>query len=437
MQNTRFTKSLATPRIAYIVSAFPVLTETFILYDIIAMEMLGVAVELYPLRWGRAPVTHEEAERWIRRAHYHPFFSLSVLRAQWHFIRRDPAGYFQVWAEVLRGTWGSANFFLGAIALFPKAVLFAYEMVSLGITHVHAHFANHPAVAALIIHRLTGIPFSFTARGTDIQVDQHMLRDKVDAAECAIAVSSYNKKIIVDECGPGVREKVHVIYGGVDVDLLSPDRSRSDGPFQILCVARFEEVKGHAYLVEACRLLRERGVVFECRLLGNGPLLPVVEKQVANAGLLKEVRLLGPRTYHEVVCELQQADTVVLPTAPTASGKCEGIPNVLKEAMACGLPVIASAVGGIPELVDDGRTGFLVPPKNAAALADALQRLSEDEALRCQFGRAGRAKVVRDFNLRISTERRASLFLRDTRRGSAGRDSFNNPESQVTVQHSL
>ena len=94
-------------------------------------------------------------------------------------------------------------------------------------------------------------------------------------------------------------------------------------------------------------------------------------------------------------------------------------------------------VGGIPELVDDGRTGFLVPPKNAAALADALQRLSEDEALRCQFGRAGRAKVVRDFNLRISTERRASLFLRDTRRGSAGRDSFNNPESQVTVQHSL
>jgi len=297
---------------------------------------------------GRSPVTHEEAERWIRRAHYRPFFSLRVLRAQWHFIRRDPAGYFQVWAEVLRGTWGSANFFLGAIAIFPKTVLFAYEMLNLGITHVHAHFANHPAVAALIIHRLTGIPFSFTARGTDIQVDQHMLREKLTPRNAPSPCLPYNKQIIVDACGPGVREKVHVIYGGVDVDLLSPDPSRSAGPFQILCIARFEEVKGHAYLVEACRLLRERGVAFECRLLGNGPLFPVVEKQVTNAGLCNEVQLLGPRTYQEVVCELQRADTVVLPTAPTASGKCEGIPNVLKEAMACGLPVIASAVVVFP-----------------------------------------------------------------------------------------
>ena len=411
VQSAPLSRNLASPRIAYIVSAFPVLTETFVLYELTAMEKLGVAVELYPLRRGRNPVTHAEAEPWTRRAHFRPFLSLGVLRAQWHFICRDLAGYLQTWAVVLRGTWGSANFFLGAIALFPKAALLAYEMLNLRITHVHAHFANHPAVAALIVHRLTGIPFSFTARGTDVQVDRHMLKQKIGAAACAISVSSYNKEIIVDECGPGVRDKVHVIYGGVDVDLLSPDPSRPAGPFRILCIARFEEVKGHSYLVEACRLLRKRGVAFECRLLGNGPLFPLVEKQVVHAGLGKEVRLLGPRTYQEVICELRQADTVVLPTAPTANGKCEGIPNVLKEAMACGLPVVASSVGGIPELVDDGRTGMLVPPKDAAALADALQHLSEDGALRRQFGRAGREKIVRDFNLRISTARRAHLFL--------------------------
>jgi glycosyltransferase involved in cell wall biosynthesis len=138
-----------------------------------------------------------------------------------------------------------------------------------------------------------------------------------------------------------------------------------------------------------------------------------------------------------VICELRQADTVVLPTAPTASGKCEGIPNVLKEAMACGLPVIASSVGGVPELVDDGRTGILVPPRNAADLADALQRLSEDEAVRRQLGRAGRERIVRDFNIKTSTAKRANLFLVGNRRSSARRNSFDNSDSQVTVQHSV
>ncbi len=413
------------------------LTETFVLYEIIAMEKLGVTVELYPLRRGRSPVTHAEAGCWINRAHYRPFFSLGVLRAQWHFIRRDLAAYFQLWAEVLRGTWGSANFLCGAIAIFPKAVLFAYEIGKMGITHVHAHFANHPAVAALIIHRLTGIPFSFTARGTDIQVDRHMLKQKVDAADCVVAVSSYNKQIIVDECGPGIREKVHVIYGGVDVDLLSPDHARSAGPLRILCVGRFEEVKGHADLVDACGLLRDRGVAFTCRLIGAGPLFQVVKKQIARAGLGEQVLLLGPRSYGDVIRELRQADVVVLPTAPTSNGKCEGIPNVLKEAMACGLPVVASSVGGIPELVNDGRTGILVPPRNAAALADALQRLSEDEAMRSQMGRAGRERVVRDFNLKTSTTKRANLFLRANLRLFAGRNGFDNAESQVTAQHSI
>src|SRR5256885_14290913 len=112
-QHIENSRSPMSPRIAYIVSAFPVLTETFILYEMIAMEKLGVAVEIYPLRRGRGQVTHTEAGRWIRHAHYRPFVSVRVLRAQWHFIRRDPAGYFKLWAEVLAGTWGSANFLLG------------------------------------------------------------------------------------------------------------------------------------------------------------------------------------------------------------------------------------------------------------------------------------------------------------------------------------
>jgi colanic acid/amylovoran biosynthesis glycosyltransferase len=400
-------------RVAYIVSGFPTLYETFVLYDILAMEELGVSVDLYPLRRTYPKITHPEAQRWIECAHYRPYLSIAILRAQWHFLRRQPVSYLKLWVEVLRGTWGSANFFLGAIAIFPKTVLFAYEMSCQGIVHVHAHFANHPAVAGLIIHRLTGIPFSFTARGTDVQVDRHMLKKKVEAADFALAVSSDLKRIMANECDPSLHKKIHVIRGGVDVDRLSPhSRSYSTGPLRILCVARFDEVKGHAFLVEACQILRQRGKSFECRLIGEGPLLRTIKQQIKEAGLGKEVQLLGPRSYQEVLDELAETDVVVLPTAPTAVGEHEGMPTVLQEAMACGLPVVSSLVEGITELVDDGLTGILVLPKNAAALADAFQRLKDDSALRQRMGRAGREKIVKKFSLKVNTAKRASLFLK-------------------------
>ena len=398
-------------KVAYIVSRFPKLTETFVLFEILEMERLGITVEIYPLLRGRERIVHAEARELVRRAHYHPFLSLPIISAQWHFIHRRPAAYFRLLAAIVRDTFGSANFFFGALGIFPKAVRFAYEMEADNVTHVHAHFANHPAVAALIIHCLTGIPFSFTARGSDIHVERRMLKQKLEAAAFAITVSSYNKELMIDECGSHIRDKIHVIYGGVDTDRLSPPlQADADGPFRILCVARFEEVKGHACLVEACRLLRLRGVSFECHLIGDGPLRQSVERQIAQAGLVDHVKLHGACTHAQVIEQLSQAGVVVLATLPASNGKREGIPNVLKEAMACSLPVVAISISGIPELVDDGRSGFLVPPRDTSALADALERLQSDPALRHQMGRAGRGKVVREFNLRTSTAKRAQLF---------------------------
>lgn len=397
-------------KVAYIVSAFPALSETFVLYEMIAMEKLGVRIELYPLRRLREKECHPEAKRWIERAHYHPFLSLQMLAAHWRFIRRSPIRYFKLWSEVLRGTFGSLNFFLGALAIFPKAGFFAQQMLEQGVTHVHAHFANHPTVAALIIHRLTGIPFSFSARGTDIQVDRHMLKQKIDAAEFVVSVSLHNKQLMVAECGRRVERKIEVVHGGVDVDRLRPRPKFAAGLFRILCVARFEEVKGHAYLIAACERLRKRGVRFECRLIGSGPLASAIREQIRRARLEGQILILGERAYPDVITELSQADVVVLPTAPTSSGKREGIPNVLKEAMACELPVIATAAGGIPELVTC-ETGVLVPPRDPDALALALEHLSKDRILCQQLGQAARRRVVEKFNLNDSVARRALLFL--------------------------
>jgi colanic acid/amylovoran biosynthesis glycosyltransferase len=402
-------------RVAYIVSGFPTLYETFVLYDMQVMEELGVAVDLYPLRRMYPRVSHPEARRWEEVAHFQPYLSWEILRAQWRAIRRDPRAYFQLWAEILRGTWGSANYFLGAVAIFAKAVLFAEKMKSDGVAHVHAHFANHPAVAALIIHRLTAIPFSFTARGSDVLLDRHMLKEKLGAAEFALAVSSDLKRVMVSAGGPCTREKIHVIRGGVDVERLSPrSNRRPGGALRILCVARFEEVKGHTYLVEACRILRQRSVPFECRMIGEGPLAQSIATQVTEAGLASEMQFLGPRSYQEVIDELAAADILVLPTAPTAAGDREGMPTVLQEAMACGLPVVSSLVEGIAELVDDDLTGILVLPRNSAALADALQRLNSDASLRQRMGRAGREKIAKKFSLKANTAKRAALFLKNS-----------------------
>jgi colanic acid/amylovoran biosynthesis glycosyltransferase len=399
-------------RLAQIVSRFPMVTETFVLYELEAMEKLGVTVELYSLLREHPKVVHPEAEKWVKRAHYLPFLSPKILRAHWHFIRHNPERYFRTVAEVLRGTWGCVRCFGAALAFLPKAVRFAYEMEEQGIQHVHAHFAYHSAVAALIVHRLSGIPFSFTARGSDVQSDAHMLKEKVEAADFVISVSEYNKDIILRKCGPGVGKKIRVIHGGVNVDRLSPrPKSGADRLLRILCVARFEEVKGHAYLVEACRLLKRRGLPFECRLLGDGPVAPQIDNQIKRSGLSGEVLMLGPQPYHEVIEQFSRTDVVVLATAPTASGKREGIPNVLKEAMACGLPVVATPSGGIPELVDES-CGIFVRPKDPAAIADALQRLYDQPALRRRMGITGREKIVREFNLNLSTARRAELFFR-------------------------
>ncbi len=409
-------------RLAQIVSRFPVVTETFVLYELEALEKLGVTVELYSLLREHPKVVHPEAEKWITRGHYLPLLSPAILRAHWHFIRHDPGRYFRTFAEVLRGTWGCVRCFGGVLAFFPKVVRFSYEIKKQAIQHVHAHFAYHAAVAGLIVHRLTGIPFSFTARGSDVQADGHMLKEKVEAADFVISVSEYNKEIILRKCGPSAAKKIHVIHGGVDVDRLSPrPECEPKRLLRILCVARFEEVKGHTYLVEACRVLKERGLLFECGLIGDGPLMSKIEKQIKESDLCDKVLLLGPQTYDEVIEHLSRTDVVVLATVPTASGKREGIPNVLKEAMACGAPVVTTASGGIPELVDES-CGILVRPRDAVALADALQYLREQPALCRRMGMTGRRKIVREFNLNLSTAMRAELFLRGADRRPLGQD---------------
>ena len=413
-------------KVAYIMSRFPKLTETFVLYEMLELQARGVQVEIYPLLREHPPVVHQPAEELVREANFRPFISFSVLYAHLHFVLRQPATYVKTLIEVLWGTLGSMRYFAGAVVYFPKAVRFAYEMAQKRVDHIHAHFANHPALVAFIIHRLTGIPFSFTAHGSDLHVDRHMLDRKVAAAEHVISVSQYNKELIVAECGEPYREKIHVIHCGVDPKTFTVQTRHCTSPQHIICVASFHEVKGHKYLIEACRILKTRGVDFVCSLVGDGPLRGMIEAQIEESDLHDHIELHGNLPSRVVAALVSRADVMALTSVPTRDGRREGIPVALMEGMASGLPVVASDLGGIPELVESGCSGILVPPRDSGAIANALEKLAKDKDLRAAMGRAGREKVVREFNLRRNAEELIDRFREGKVHGN-GRHPFKQP----------
>jgi glycosyltransferase involved in cell wall biosynthesis len=407
--------------VAYIMSRFPKLTETFILYEIIALQEQGVEVSLYPLWRERTSVMHAEAEPLVAQANFQPTLSWSILRANFHYLRRQPRQYLAAAWTLLRCNWGSLRYFVGALAILPKSALFARQMAANGVRHIHAHFASHSAAAAFFIHRLTGIPYSFTAHGSDIHREKRMLSEKVAEARFVVPISEFNRKVILEACsanGAGA-DKLVVIHCGVDSRFFQPPATSNGShltnkELNLLCIGTLHEVKGQAFLLEACRLLKEMGYPFSCRFVGDGPDKAALAAQAANAGLDGSVHFLGRRTREEIVRLIQEADVLVAPSVASQDGRREGIPVVLMEAMACKLPVVASRLSGIPELVKDGKTGLLVPPGDAEALAEALAYLYKQPEKRQQLGQAGRERILQTFDLHKNAAELAQRFQKET-----------------------
>jgi glycosyltransferase involved in cell wall biosynthesis len=399
-------------RVAYVMSRFPKLTETFVVTEIEAVERQGVAVEIFPLLRQPDQFVHPGVAPLVSRAHYLPFLSLSILLSQVHFLRRRPRAYLGAIATIVQGAWGSWNYLLGGLAILPKAAHMARLMGSYSVDHVHCHFSNHPATAGLIIHRLTGLPFSFTAHGSDLHVDRHLLPVKARDALFVIAISEYNREMIVRECGPAVGPKVEVIHCGIDTDRFRPaDAAVAEpGCLRLISVGTLNEVKGHGHLIRACARLAAAGVEIRCEIVGDGPDRAAHAALIEELGLSGRVRLAGAMTSDAVAQRLRDADVLVAPSVPTSDGRREGIPIVIMEAMASGLAVVASQLSGIPELVEDGRSGLLVPPGDEAAIAEAIERLARDPDLRRRLGSAGRERVEQAFHADRSAARLVELF---------------------------
>jgi colanic acid/amylovoran biosynthesis glycosyltransferase len=400
-------------KIAYLVSWFPARTETFILRELQQVERLGGAPVVYALVGAREDAVHPGAEPFIARTRYLKHASREVLSANLHWLRRSPRRYLGTWARAIAGNLRSPGFLARALYTLPKAAAVARDVEATGVEHVHAHWATHPALAGWAVHRLTGIPWSFTGHAHDLYVDRTMLRQKLQSAAFAVTISEFNRELLRSWYGPELARKVAIVRCGIDGEQFRPrtgDHPRP-GPFILLCVASLRDYKGHPWLIQAMSLLKRRGHAVRLQLVGDGEDRLALCEQVAKAGLAAEVSFLGHQPSDRVAELMRESDAVVLPSVVTSAGKMEGIPVCLMEALACELPVVATRLSGTPELVKHGETGLLVPPADAGALAAAIERLIRDPALRTRLGRAGRQHVLAEFELRANAEKLYEMFM--------------------------
>jgi glycosyltransferase involved in cell wall biosynthesis len=409
----------ATVQLAYLLKRFPRLSETFILHEILALEHQGIDLRLYSILEPAEEVIHRDVSRVRARITYFPAGSkalVDVVRNHLSLLQRTPRRYLSVVAYITRKRRSVA-----ALKHFARAGWLAAELEREGVTHLHAHFAHGPASVAHFVSLLTGMPYSFTAHAKDIYTSPpDLLAVKMRAARFVVTCTGFNVEYLNSLTSDLPSEHVRRIYHGVD---LSKFRPRTEmGAVQnpqdtaiVLAVGRLVEKKGFSYLIAAFGRLIEQGVNAKLLIVGSGPDRDSLYRRVRELELSDKVTFLGARTQDEVIDIYRQATVLALPCIVTENGDRDGIPNVLVEAMRMGVPVISTSISGIPELVRDGESGVLVPPRDDEALARGIARLLADSNLRLRMSQAAMQRVCDEFDLSVNAEHLANLF----RRGAA------------------
>lgn len=406
-------------RIGYVLKMFPRFSETFIANEILELERLGSDVHVFSMKRPTGPQQEAiERVRACRTVLPSPvrFLAPAVLQANLRAFGRHPRGYL----HALR--FAVSRWDRRALVKLVQAGVVADACARERIGHLHAHFASGPARVAKMASMIAGVPFSFTAHAKDLYWEGHRhgtsnkLKKRVQSARFVVTVSDENKRFIEGQ-GFKVKEgRVRTIHIGLPLEdfpfRLPSDRPRSPRPV-VLAVGRLIEKKGFHILVEAVARLRDRGVLLRCLIAGEGPERSRLEAQIARLRLSGYVKLLGPLPLDRLRrCYYARARVLAQPCVVAADGDRDGIPTVLLEAMALGVPVISTRVSGIPEAIEDGVTGYLTEPGDAGALADRIALILADVALADRLARAGRLRVEEEFDLRKNTGALRKLFLR-------------------------
>src|SRR5215469_4950898 len=373
------------PVVGMVVKRWPRLSETFVLNEILGLERAGLRLRIYALMDPHEPATQAEINEVQAPVSYLRTGTRADLRillgAQLALLRSAPCRYLRTLCYVLarRRHWSTF------LHLFEAARLVAL-LRKHGVSHVHAQFAHGPTSVAHFASLLGDITFSFTGHAKDIYLSPpDLLAVKIAAARFVTTCTAHNVAYLRELAVPADHAKIHLVYHGVATERFCPDPASKDlgesaetaTPIRMIAVGRLVEKKGYSYLIHACALLRQRGCCYTLAIYGSGPQRDELARLIDAFGLGEVVRLHGTRTQEELITLYREADLFVLSPQILADGDRDGIPNVLMEAMSVGLPVVATNVSGIPELIEHDRSGLLVPPCDEVALADALERLLE------------------------------------------------------------
>ncbi len=440
--------------IAFLFPAFPNLHQTFVLWEVLALRQRGVDLALYSIKRPMTKTQQPEGAALQREVTYLPStLSAAVLGATARYAVRHPGRLLGALGGIVRGWWADRDagaawqrqqvsaaapdrertarealrgwfnrspvlYLLKSFWLVPLAIWLGADLQRRGIGRLHAHWASYAATLALVVHWLYDVPFSFTAHAYDIYLVPRLLGVKVREAAFAVTCARVNKQFLDRLAGDAPDERVIVNYHGVSLDRFRPlprPAAAPDALPVIVTCGRLEPYKGHHVLLRAvAQLPRPARVV----LVGEGPQRQKLEQLAQALGIAARVEFTGPLPQAQLAGIYAGADLFVLASVVLErSGKRDVIPNVLAEAMAMRLPVVATAISGIGELVADGVSGRLAPPNDAAALARVLAELLDDPAQRERLAREGAATVARMFDREVNIEALAALF----RGATAGR----------------
>jgi glycosyltransferase involved in cell wall biosynthesis len=388
------------PKVAYIITA---VNSEFILREM--QEMANQGIEMYIFALRKKPhgleIEFPGINQLPRPVFYKPFFfSPRILWAQCYFLFTAPLKYLSALIKIFVVS-KNITFTIKGIAIFPKSVYYAKIMKEHSISYIHSHWATTSTTSAMIISRLLGIDFGFTGHAWDIRVDTHALTQKMKQAKYIITCTKYNQRYLAGLCKEFDPTKIRVSYHGLNPLNYIPLANKNNTKFKILSVGKLAEKKGFNYLLEALYLLKEEGLDFTGDIFGwDGPQKEEILDLHAKYKLGDRVKINGYIPHPELIERMKEADIFVLPCVRQKDSHQDGLPNVLIESLAVGVPVISTDISGIPELVINMETGILIRPRDVHSLVRAIKTLYLDPELRQRLGRKGRQKILEEFDVK-------------------------------------
>ena len=377
---------------AYLFERFPSFGQTFCYREVAELYRQGVTPPIFSIRNPKDEPPQDWNAHILKRVHYLPEEKELLEDVQRASKKR------KLISAIIGALdeWGRRTDFLRLY----QAVYVGLRLQEAGIFHVHAHFAGMAARTAFWIAKFFPITFSFTAHANDIfapRIFEIGLDKLVGTARVIVTETDYSAKFLQQRF-PERADRIHRLYNGLNLADFGRATFSSDPPL-IVAIGRLIAKKGFGDLVRACALLVERGRSFRCEIIGDGPLEKQLGAQIEELALQERIQLPGPKPQNELRRRLANASVFVLPSVPEAEGGMDNLPTVIMEAMAARLPVVSTTIGGIPEMVVENETGFLVQPQDVVELAGAIERVTNDRSLGHKLGQAGYERAQKLFSI--------------------------------------